>query len=158
MSRQEQRAAGEGARGGGGEGFGGQPHQFADAQHTGDVVRVVAEHRVVRVAVLRDQLDRLGGGGVLADEDGGHAWHHHLVEGPLGELQGVVEQFGGALGQFTLFVGLADEVAQLLQGGAVVELLDGLDAHLAQQSVGHAVEDAHHRAHDLQIRERGAGQ
>lgn len=156
--RQQQRAAGEGARGGGGEGSGGQPHQLAHAEDAGDVVRVVAEHRVVRVTVPRDELDRLGGGGVVADEDGGHPRHHHLVEGPLGELQGVVEQFGGVLGQFTLLVGLADEVAQLLQGRAVVQFLDGLDAHPAQQPVGGAVEDVHDRADDLQVGERGGGQ
>ncbi|MEU5347301.1 hypothetical protein AB0H18_41905, partial [Streptomyces sp. NPDC020766] len=31
--------------------------------------------------------------------------------------------------------GLADQMAELLQGGPVVQLLDRLDAHLAQQSV-----------------------
>lgn len=134
--RQQERPAGERAR---------------------DVVRVITQDGVGGVAVLADQLDRFGGGGSLADEDGVHARHHHLTEGPLGELQGVVDQVGGVLGQLALLVGLTDPMAELLQSGAVVQLLDGLDTDLAQQPVRRAVEDPYEGTDDLQVAEGGGG-
>ncbi len=61
-------------------------------------------------------------------------------------------------GQVALLVGLADQMAELFEGGAVVQLLDRLDADLAEQLVGSAVEDVHDRAHDLQIDEGRGGE
>lgn len=96
--RQQQWAPGERTRRGGGEAVGGQMGQLAHAQDARDVVGVVTEDRVVGVAVLGDQLDRLGGRGVPTDEDGVRTRDHHLVQRPIGELQDVVEQVGRVLG------------------------------------------------------------
>ncbi len=155
---EQQRLPGHPARRGGGQRGLGQVHQLPDADHAGDVVGVVAEDRVGGVAVAGDQVDRLGGRGVVPHEDGVGPGHQHLLEGALGELQGVVEQEGGVPRQLALLVGLADQVAQFLQGRAVVQLLDRLDADLAQQPVGGAVEDPHQRADDLEVEQGGGGE
>lgn len=105
-----------------------------------------------------DQLDGLGGEGVAADERHVGARDHHLAQVPLRELQRVVHEFGRGGREFALFVGFTDEVAQLLQGRAVVELLDGFDADAAQQPVGDAVEDMDHGADDPQVDQGGGGE
>lgn len=119
---------------------------------------MVSEYGVVGVAVPGDEGDGLRGGGVLADEDRVGPRHHHLVQRPLGELQRVVEQLGRSPRQLSLFVGLADQVAQLLQGGAVVQFLDRFDTDSAQQPVGRPVEDPDDRADHLQVAQSGTGQ
>lgn len=146
------------ARGRGGEGFGGQADELPHTDHSGDVVRMVAEDRVVGVSVAADERDGLGERGVLAYEHGVGARHHDLVQGPLRERQCVVEEFGGVGRKTAPFVRCADQMAQLLQSGPVVEFLDGFDAHGAQQPGGGAVEDAYRGSDDLQVQERGGGQ
>lgn len=143
--RKEQRSSGNGACRCVRQARRGHSCQLADPQHAGRVVGAIT-HRVVGVPVLGDQFDGVGRARVLADQDGVGARHHHLVEDALGALQRVAEEGRGVPGQLAQLVGLADEVARLFQGRAVVQFLDGLNADMAQQPVGSTVKDPYDRA------------
>src|SRR5690606_21894515 len=102
---------------------------FAQAYQADHVVEGGAEHRVVGVAVAGDELVQFGQGGCGADGYDLDARHHDLLGGVVGEVQGALQNVGLTAGQVTVCLGLVDAVAQLLQGGAVVQFFDRFDAH-----------------------------
>src|SRR5690606_15367445 len=131
---------------------------FAQAYQADHVVEGGAEHRVVGVAVAGDELVQFGQGGCGADGYDLDARHHDLLGGVVGEVQGALQNVGLTAGQVTVCLGLVDDVAQLLQGGAVVQFFDRFDAHAAQEPVGRGVEQLDDRPGDGQVDEGGAGQ
>src|SRR5690606_3356015 len=91
-----------------------------------DVVDLLAVDGVGAVPGLADQRDEVGDGRGAGQRPDLRPRHHDLVGGQVAERQGALQQARQVGGQVPGAVRLADDVAELLQGRAAVDLLDGL--------------------------------
>lgn len=127
-------------------------------RHADDVVGVGAQDRIAGVAVRAQGVEELVDRPLGAQRDHARAGDHDVLGGAVAELQRPLQHVGQPGRQFAGRGRLRHDARQLLGGGAVFELLHGLDAEQAHEPGGRGVEQADDRPGDHEIDVRRAGE
>ncbi len=132
--------AGQGVDRRGGPCGGRDGERVFDVDDTEGVVEVAVDHREPGVAGAVGAVDQVEDGVVAVQRLDGHARSHQIGGGALTELQGPVDELGGALVQDAADGGRADQRAQFLRRPRRAQFVGGFDAQAPDDVVGAAVE------------------